>query len=176
MESRDILAIKLKKLMDLRPELETQEKLRKRMGMSQSTIQRVLSRSVHTSLDVVDAFAKAFGVKASTLIEDIGSVDASAMAPSPEELEMLQAWRKMSVEDKHRAMAFISVSAMTEPRKNAKAGQIKLDSAKPVPANLSAAVKRASKRRPDSYSEVDLKEHHGREQKSTPNRRKGSAT
>ena len=62
MELKEILSQNLRALMKQRLDLSTQVKLHKRTGLSQSTIQRVLSRQVHTGLDVLETLANAFGV------------------------------------------------------------------------------------------------------------------
>lgn len=146
MELKDILALRLRALMDQRPDLDTQIKIHKRTGLSQSTVQRILAREVHTALDVVERLAEAFRVKPIDLIKPIEHDDETkSIAPSYDELQLILAWRKLTEEDKHRAMTYMSVAAEVKPkRQNAGARQVKVDSEHPVPAHLSAAVKNES--------------------------------
>jgi len=148
MELKDILATRLRSLMDHRPDLDTQTKIHKKTGLSQSTVQRILAREVHTSLDIVELLAHAFGVNPQDLIKPLKVDEYQSITPNYEETTLLIAWRKLSEEDKHRAMAYISVSVETRIRQDPKARQINLNLEQPVPAKLSAAVRRASKRSP----------------------------
>jgi transcriptional regulator with XRE-family HTH domain len=87
MELKELLAQNLRALMKQRLDLSTQVKLHKRTGLSQSTIQRVLAKEVHTGLDVLDTLAKAFGVAPTALISQGMTVpsildDSQNQAPS----------------------------------------------------------------------------------------------
>jgi transcriptional regulator with XRE-family HTH domain len=87
MELKEILAQNLRALMKRRLDLSTQVKLHKRTGLSQSTIQRVLSLQVSTGLDVLEMLAKAFGVAPTALISENMAVptildDVEHQAPS----------------------------------------------------------------------------------------------
>jgi transcriptional regulator with XRE-family HTH domain len=158
---KDVLAARLRSLMDQRPDLDTQIKIHKKTELSQSTVQRILSRQVHTSLDIVEALARAFDIEPLDLLKPIAT-DApdQSIAPSYAETQLLTAWRKLSEEDKHRAMAFIAVSAQTRSaRHDREARQINVDSKQPVPAPLSAAVKKASARKPGVRPEITAENH-----------------
>lgn len=150
MELKDILAIRLRALMDVRPELDTQTKLHKRTGLSQSTVQRILTRQVHTGLDVLESLAKAFKVDPLSLIAPIkeGS-DASSVAPSTDELILLREWRKLSADEKHTVIGYVGlVVARKAPAPSENNSSSGLNSVKNVPSAMVAAVQRASSRSP----------------------------
>jgi transcriptional regulator with XRE-family HTH domain len=150
MELKDILAIRLRALMDARPELDTQTKLHKRTGLSQSTVQRVLTRQVHTGLDVLESLAKAFKVDPLSLIAPIkeGS-DAVPIAPSTDELTLLKEWRKLDEAEKHTVIGYIGlVVARKAPPPSENNSPIGLNSVTTIPAAMVAAVQRASSRPP----------------------------
>jgi len=146
MELKDILALRLRALMDARPDLDTQIKLHKRIGMSQSTIQRVLSRQVHTGLDVLAALAHAFGVQPTDLLQPIedGNV-LPKMAPNAEEMSLLQQWRNLDDLEKQTVLGYIGlVAAKKQPWSGGNSRQVNINHDVPVPANMVAAVQRAS--------------------------------
>lgn len=76
MELREILADNLRNLMRKRLDLDTQIKIRERSmrftsdgkGLSQSTIQRILSCQVHAGIDTLDVLASVFNVQPIDLI------------------------------------------------------------------------------------------------------------
>ena len=164
---KDVLAMRLRGLMDQRPDLDTQTKIHKKTDLSQSTVQRILSRQVHTSLDIVETLAGAFGVSPLNLLKPISAEDADQpIAPSYDEIQLLVGWRKLSDEDKHRAMAFISVSAQTRSSVHDRgARQINLNSEQLIPAPLSAAISRASARKPGERQGIKVGENDGTEGK-----------
>lgn len=148
MELKDILAIRLRALMDARPDLDTQTKIHKRTGLSQSTIQRVLSRSVHTGLDVLEALGKAFKVDPLSLIAPIKEgADAGKVAPSTDELSLLKEWRKLDEKEQHTVMGYIGlvVTSKAPAQNNSTIG---LNSVTNIPSAMVAAVQRASSRPP----------------------------
>jgi hypothetical protein len=148
MELKDILAIRLRALMDARPELDTQTKLHKRTGLSQSTVQRVLTRQVHTGLDVLEALAKAFQVDPLSLIAPIKEgADAGTVAPSADEVILLTEWRKLNEDEKHTVAGYIGlVVARKAPAPAENNSPIGLTSVTTVNAAMVAAVQRASSR------------------------------
>lgn len=146
MELRDILADNLSLLMKARYDLDTQVKLSRRTGVSQSTIQRVLSREVHTNLDVVAALARAFGVAPRALLEPTNASKAApALPPSPDELALLRDWRKLANADKRRVMAFIHVSLLA-PAGHLSQDVITLKAEHEIDQKTLAATRRASAR------------------------------
>jgi transcriptional regulator with XRE-family HTH domain len=118
MQLNEILAVRLTDLMRNRPDLDTQTKLHKATGLSQSTFQRMLSKQVHIGLDVLEITAEAFGVPPESLIaqlEDDGR--ELQITPSYDELELLRAWRKLPADDKHIVMAFIKMTNKVKSKK-----------------------------------------------------------
>ncbi|WP_081935646.1 helix-turn-helix transcriptional regulator [Burkholderia sp. 9120] len=78
--ANEILARNIRRLMDGHPTLATQTALARRAGISQSSIQRVLTAAVHPQLDVIEAIANSFRVTpAQLLMEDLdtGTVQIS---------------------------------------------------------------------------------------------------
>ena len=67
---RDILARKLRWYMDHYPHVDRQEKVAQRAGISQSSVNRVLSAKVDTQMRVVESLAKAIGVSPTELFTD----------------------------------------------------------------------------------------------------------
>lgn len=83
MELNQILAANLRALMKRRPDLDTQTKIHKRTGLTQSTVQRVLAGAVHPGLDTLQRLADAFGVRPELLI----TKDATPLAPPGEAMD-----------------------------------------------------------------------------------------
>lgn len=131
--------------MDKRPDLDTQIKLHKRTGLAQSTIQRVLTRQVHTALDVVQALADAFGVPPLSLLEPLQPGETVVVAPTIEEITLLQQWRQLDTLEKHTVIGYIGlvVTRKQQPAETVDrhAG---LNTKLNVPPDLAAAVTRAS--------------------------------
>ena len=177
MELKDILALRLRALMDQRPDLDTQTKIHKKTGLSQSTIQRILAREVHTALDVVQKLADAYRVKPLDLIKPMGQEDQQInITPNYDEQQLIIAWRKLTDEDQHRAMSFISVSVETrKKRQDGQARQILVNSEQPVPAPLSAAVKKASARKPADRTRINAEDSHAKKGIETTTKRTSGA-
>lgn len=111
LELKDVLAIRLRALMDARPDLDTQSKLHKRTRLSQSTIQRILSGDVHTGLDVLAKLAQAFKVDPLSLIAPIKEGAATdSVAPSFDEQGLLEEWRRLEDVEKARVLAYMHVA------------------------------------------------------------------
>lgn len=151
MELKDILALRLRALMDSRPDLDTQMKLRERIALSrdkfsQATIQRILSRQVHTGLDVLQDIAEAFGVPPTSLLEPItDSASVDKITPSIEEVALLHHWRKLDELEKHTVMGYLGlVGAAKTPRLSSNR-KTTLDDDLP-PDTMSAAHNRAAER------------------------------
>lgn len=100
--------------MDLRPDLDTQTKIAHRTGVSQSTIQRVLTKEVHTSIDVVAALATAFGVTPQSLITPISTASksdtAGELAPTYDERRLLLAWRQLNDTQRSEVLGYMNVA------------------------------------------------------------------
>ncbi|WP_240462175.1 helix-turn-helix transcriptional regulator [Burkholderia sp. Nafp2/4-1b] len=67
---RAILARKLRWYMDHYAHVDRQEKIAKRAGISQSSVNRVLSAKVDTQMRVVESLAQAIGVSPTELLTD----------------------------------------------------------------------------------------------------------
>ncbi|WP_232448603.1 helix-turn-helix domain-containing protein [Burkholderia ubonensis] len=67
---RTILARKLRWYMDHYEHVDRQEKVAKRAGISQSSVNRVLSAKVDTQMRVVESLAQAIGVSPTELLTD----------------------------------------------------------------------------------------------------------
>ncbi|WP_279610854.1 helix-turn-helix domain-containing protein [Burkholderia gladioli] len=67
---RSILARKLRWYMDRYEHVDRQEKVAKRAGISQSSVNRVLSAKVDTQMRVVESLARAIGVSPTELLTD----------------------------------------------------------------------------------------------------------
>lgn len=75
---RMILARKLRWYMDHYPHVDKQEKVAKRAGISQSSVNRVLSGKVDTQMRVVESLANAIGISPTDLLIDDAN-DASVI-------------------------------------------------------------------------------------------------
>lgn len=159
MKLRELLAKRLRELMDVRPDLDTQTKLANRAGLSQSTIQRILSLQQACTVDVIEDLARAFGIRPiELLIEDRNDV------------LLLTALNKLSAEEKLRVLAYIEVSTGASLRHHERA-QLSIDTGRPVPPQLAAASTRASAREPAVSDDVQQ----AHEQASTPQRKRGKS-
>lgn len=90
---RTSLARRLRSLMDAHPTLNTQVKVSRRAGVSQSTIQRVLNEEASATLDVVESLGESFGMRPPSLIL-LGESDA----------ELLSTWSQLNDEDKSQVV------------------------------------------------------------------------
>jgi transcriptional regulator with XRE-family HTH domain len=171
MELKDILALRLRALMDARPDLDTQAKVHKKTGLSQSTIQRILKREVSTGLDVVETLASAYRVGPLSLISPIES-PLESIAPSYDEIELIKSWRNLSEFDKHKVMAYISIASAAKKGHDVhEAKNINPDSVVEISPTLRQAVMRASSASVESKTELNIN-HGDKEEKSRPIRHK----
>jgi transcriptional regulator with XRE-family HTH domain len=159
---KDILSTRLRELMEQRPDLDTQVKVSKRAGIGQSTVGRILSRDVHTSLDVVEAIAQALRVHPIALLTDPRDMTVtSAAAIGYEERELLRAWRLLSPGQQHAVMGYIEVAitprqgiASESPKESGESSTV--ESTREVPRGAKAAVARAASRPPSATFETRL--------------------
>jgi transcriptional regulator with XRE-family HTH domain len=159
---RDILAERLLALMAARPDLDTQVKVAKRAGISQSTVGRVLSRTVHTGLDVLEQLGEAFGVHPLSLVSDPRDMaHGDAAAYDYLERRLLEAWRRLSPSQQHAVMGYIEVattrfgfSLPADAKPVTESGAV--DVISEVPAGDKAAVRRAASRPPGKDFEQAL--------------------
>ena len=148
---RDRLARRLRALMDATPSLDTQVKVSKKAKVSQSTVQRVLSRDVPATLDVVEDLGRAFGLKPPSLI-----------LSDEAEAKMLQAWLTLNTMGRDEVQRF--AVDLVEKNRTAKA-QLTFELKREVPAPLQVANMRASSRLPQQ-SETKVCPPDGKSSKS----------
>lgn len=176
---KDILAARIRALMEARTDLDTQVKIAKKAGVSQSTVGRILSREVHTSLDVLEAIAEAFGVHPLSLVSDPREMShGSALAVDYSERQLLDAWRRLAPQQQHAVMGYIevatsrtgispSVGSRVTPESEA------VEDVREVHAGDKAAVRRAAGRPPGKDFEQALDNDHiesGNKQAATKRR------
>lgn len=97
MKLRQVLAQRLRDLMDTTPGLETQMQVSARAGISQTTVSRILKSQVAATLDNVEAIATAYGLSPSALL----STQTTAKLPVISEADR----RTM-----HRIAAYLAIS------------------------------------------------------------------
>ncbi|MFM0595348.1 helix-turn-helix domain-containing protein [Paraburkholderia dilworthii] len=73
LNTKQILAANLRRLMDASDTLDTQVKVAARAGIAQSTVGRLLRGEVHPQLDQVEAIATAFRITVGELLTDHSS-------------------------------------------------------------------------------------------------------
>ncbi len=150
MESlRQRLARLMRELMDTTM-VDTQTKVSAKAGVSQSTVQRLLSLEQSATLDLLESLAKAFGVK-----------NAQYLLLEREEAKLLAQWATLSAEDRHTVLGFIQMKAQIKPVHDLPA-QLSFDSGTPVSPELRAASKRASVRKPGTDSLSNLSDDKAR--------------
>ncbi len=122
--------------------VDTQTKVSAKAGVSQSTVQRLLSLEQSATVDLLESLAKAFGVK-----------NAQYLLLEREEAKLLSLWSGLNAEDRQTVLGFIQMKAQVKPVHDLPA-QLSFDSGTPVSSELRAASKRASVRKPglDSLS------------------------
>jgi hypothetical protein len=103
---KHILAKNLARLMAERLDLDTQVKLSKRAGLSQSTVGRVLRADCHCGLDVLAAIAGAFRVDPLSLISDHKQ---PAGAPRGADADLLATWHKVGAPQQAQVHAYLNV-------------------------------------------------------------------
>lgn len=123
----------MRDLMRVNPALDTQTKVRDRSGVSQASVQRILSCKQSATLDLLQQLSPAFGCSR-----------PDGLLLEADELELLGAWGELSDAEKQSVLGYIRVTAQ------AKKAQLNIDSGRPVPAQLQAAQK-ASAARPASH-------------------------
>jgi transcriptional regulator with XRE-family HTH domain len=74
---REILAANIRRYMRTVPAVDTQVKLARRAGISQSSVARVLAGNVDTQVSIVESLADAIGVSAAELLEDEAGAKAT---------------------------------------------------------------------------------------------------
>lgn len=148
---RDRLARRLREMMSTNITLDTQVKVAAKSGVSQSTVQRVLAKEQAATLDVIQSFAQAFGIKC-----------PEHFLLNTEELELLTQWGRLSTGDRARVLGFIAVTASEPTRNETSTLSFRTDSA--IPPKMAAATGRATGRKPGAPL---LEEENGRQRETT---------
>ena len=140
MKIRQVLAAQIKDRMARRPDLDTQVKLATAAHVTQSTIWRILEEKVGASIDVVEALAKAFGVPPVALLS------------GDQENRLLEAWSKLTDEERYRVVVFMEVTAQARAN-TIDSAPLSWTSERQIPRSMVAASDRASARRPGTTPE-----------------------
>lgn len=122
--------------------VDTQVKVASRAGVSQSTVQRLLSLEQAATVDLLESLAKAFGVK-----------HAEHLLLDPDDSKLLNLWSTLSEEDRGTVLGFIQMKAQTKPVPDA-VSQLSFETQTPVSHGMRAASKRASAREPEHLTKV----------------------
>lgn len=107
---RELLSHRLRVLMEATPALDTQTKVSKKAKVSQSTVQRILSKDVAATVDVIEDLGRAFGLKPPSLI-----------LSEEKEAELLKVWLDLNELDQSEVQRFALMLAQrgtkpTQPR------------------------------------------------------------
>ena len=133
------LARRMRELMRTNPALDTQIKVRDRSGVSQASVQRILSGKQSATLDMVEQLSPAFGFNR-----------PDGLLLEADELELLKTWSELTPTEKATVLGYIRVVVQTR-------AQLSIDAGKPVPAELQA-IQRAAAEVP-AKSQVTLATH-----------------
>ena len=136
MKIRQVLADQIRSRMAKKPDLDTQTKLSKAAGVTQSTVWRILEGQVGASVDVVESLGKAFGVPAIVLLSD------------PDQVQFMDLWSQLDDHDRSKVLAYMQVTISSRPSNMAAHTTHWTDKQAISPA-LAAASARASARPPD---------------------------
>lgn len=145
--------------MQARPDLDTQVKIARGAGVSQSTVGRVLAAEVHTNLDVLESLARAYRIHPLALLSDPSQMtQPDAMAAGYQERQLLAAWRLLSPAQQHAVMGYIEVAslgagALLGGSVAPAAESSQADAVGQVPDGAKAAVRRAAGRQPSQPTE-----------------------
>lgn len=130
----DRMARKLRELMDATPSLDTQTKVSRATGCSQSTVQRILKREQSVTLAMLEDIAAAFGVKPTQHI-----------LLDTDEALLLQQFQVLPKESRDKVIGYIAISAQALPP-TTQAPVLSFKNYAAVPWSLDAAVAKASNR------------------------------
>ncbi len=118
--------------------VDTQVKVAAKAGISQSTVQRLLTLEQAATVDLLESLAKAFGVK-----------HPEYLLLDPDDAKLLSLWSTLSEEDRGTVLGFIQMKAQTKMVHDAPP-QLNFETKTPVSQDMRAASKRASVRKPAS--------------------------
>lgn len=94
---RQVIASRLRALMALRPDLDTQVKLAQRAGVSQSTVARILSADSAATADSIAQLAHA-----------LGAPPASLLLSDPTEIALLEDIQALKPDARQRLLGFVA--------------------------------------------------------------------
>jgi transcriptional regulator with XRE-family HTH domain len=126
---RQVIAARMRALMAERPDLDTQVKLARRAGLSQSTVARILSADSSATADSLAQLSHAFGTSAASLLLD-----------DPAEIDLLASMRRLTPESRQRLLGF---AAGLSSEQHARSARFTLDISTPVPPSRRAAHAKA---------------------------------
>lgn len=155
---REVIANRLRELMAARPDLDTQVKLSRRAGLSQSTIARILSADSSATADSIADLARAFGVS-----------PASLLLADPAEIALLSAIQAMKPEARQRMLGY-SAGVSHDQQTTQQSPQYSLDSSTPVPPSRRAAHAKAVARPIKTTTTQESEPTHAKKQRPTSRR------
>ena len=133
---RQRLARMLREKMRTSLVVDTQTKVAAKAGVSQSTVQRLLSLEQAATVDLLEQLAHAFGVK-----------KPEHLLLESDEVKLLSLWSHLSDDDRATVLGFIQMKAQTKAVHDS-AAPLTFQSTVPVPQEMRAASSRAAARRP----------------------------
>ena len=101
---RQVIADRLRALMAACPDLDTQVKLARKAGLSQSTVARILSADSAATADSIADLAHAFSVP-----------PASLLLSDPVEVELIVAVQGLTAEGRHRLLGYAAALSASQP-------------------------------------------------------------
>lgn len=128
---RQVIADRLRELMAARPDLDTQVKLARRAGLSQSTVNRILSCDASATVDSIASLARALGASPALLLMS----DAT-------EIGLLLATQSLKPDDRQRLLGYAQGMSSTH-RTTTEGVQFSLDSSVAVSPSRRAAHAKA---------------------------------
>jgi transcriptional regulator with XRE-family HTH domain len=129
---RQVIAARIRALMAQRPDLDTQVKLARRAGLSQSTVARILSADSSATADSLAQLSHAFGTSAASLLLD-----------DPAEINLLASMRGLTPESRQRLLGFVAGLSSEQHAQPPRTRRFVLDLSTPVPPSRRAAHAKA---------------------------------
>lgn len=129
---RHVIAARLRALMAARPDLDTQVKLARRAGLSQSTVARILSADSSATADSLAQLSRAFNTSPASLLTD-----------DPAEIALLASMRSLAPEARQRLLGFAAAMSSEQRHGVAQSPGFALDLSSPVPPSRRAAHAKA---------------------------------
>ncbi|KVN35586.1 metal-dependent hydrolase [Burkholderia pyrrocinia] len=151
MPAREILALKLTRLMDSHPTLNTQGKVAARAGLAQRTVGRMKNNEADPQLGHVEAVAHALGVSLISLISD-ESVRESALEYDTD------AVARLTDEDRKKIESYIEFVLSTSGAAGKRGGETVNISETTAATKAQAASVRRAAQRPLSNKTLSINE------------------